>query len=614
MVAGQQYAPVSYVCTPDVTGGRPGDGIDNDCDHFVDEELPNGSDDDGDGLVDEDLADSGSSVRDYGASNDPENAHTSASTPISFQLSTTISPSAVFAELSAIIAMEAIPLLRAGYFIRETTESYGTIDVSIASSPLPETTTYDHSAAFSTVAASESTVETSLMFSAHSLSSITQQTISAENSYASLVYTTPLLQSTPLNVVTSNPASAGTNSIDSGMTAGTYIWSSTPVLGLSSSDVSSSVSEMEVSYFTPTDITSAIAASPTFSVSSSVTTIVVTTTVEHTTSRITTPTESTTETIAEEETSGTTTVVTTESVPNQTTGYTKAETTTVHVETTETITEVEQAVETTTETEEITTAATTVATNDESTTETSTAAETTTETRKTTTQATTPAESKTSETTTEAAPVDETTTAAAAAATTKTITTTLTTTPAAATTEGTTTQAMPAADANNEQTSGAPAETPSTAEQSTHETTIATGTTTAAEETTLLETTTELTLTTETMEQVTPPVDPYVGSIDVVFIIIPLIICVVFPVVCLLLLGIKGVVKGRRKKRTAPAPEPEKSAVTTRAPITNGRHNITFTSDEVVRLKTSQNYQTNLANFRRGSTFVKSNKSMSMRN
>ena len=598
MVAGQQYALVSYVCTPDVTGGHPGDGIDNDCDHFVDEELPNGIDDDGDGLVDEDLADGGSSVRDYGASVDPDSARTSASTSIPFPLSTTISPSAV-AEWSSTIAMEATSLSDVGYITAETTETYWSFDVSpftaletsipvsgktIASSPLPETATHDLSAAVSTVAASESTVGTPLVFSASRLLANTGQTISTESRYASPAYTTPVLQSTPL--VTSDPVSPGTTSLDSEvfLTNNADISSSTPVMD---SYVSSGMSGKEVSYVRPTDISSSIVSSPTFSASSSVTTIVAATRAVQTTNKGTTPTESN--------------VVPTETLRRETTGDTRAKTTTAYGEKSETTTEVERAVETTTETEETTTKVTKVATNGETTTgPTTTLAETTTERTKTTPLVTSAAASTATETTTDQAQVDETITAAAVAVATA-ITTSLTKTLADVTITETTTKSTPVTETNNEQSPGEPTETMSTGEQSAQLTTIAAGTTTTAEETTFLETTTDLTFTTETIEQHTPPIEPNVGSVDVVFIVIPFIICVVFPAICLLVLGIKGVVKGRRKKRTGPAPQPkpEKPPVPNRAPITNFRRNTTFISDEVVHLQKSKNALPNLSNFRR---------------
>ncbi|XP_078675153.1 uncharacterized protein LOC144913015 isoform X3 [Branchiostoma floridae x Branchiostoma belcheri] len=52
---GLRLASISGGC--DVTEPMVGDGVDNDCDQLVDEELLNGIDDDGDGLIDEDLAD-----------------------------------------------------------------------------------------------------------------------------------------------------------------------------------------------------------------------------------------------------------------------------------------------------------------------------------------------------------------------------------------------------------------------------------------------------------------------------------------------------------------------------------------------------------------------------
>ena len=53
--AGMRATPVSAPCTAS-GAAEPGDGLDNDCDGAVDEELPNGVDDDGDGAVDEDSA------------------------------------------------------------------------------------------------------------------------------------------------------------------------------------------------------------------------------------------------------------------------------------------------------------------------------------------------------------------------------------------------------------------------------------------------------------------------------------------------------------------------------------------------------------------------------
>jgi hypothetical protein len=52
-VGGNRLAPLQNPCTPTVT--VPGDGIDNDCDGKIDEEIRNGIDDDGDTLIDEDL-------------------------------------------------------------------------------------------------------------------------------------------------------------------------------------------------------------------------------------------------------------------------------------------------------------------------------------------------------------------------------------------------------------------------------------------------------------------------------------------------------------------------------------------------------------------------------
>ena len=38
-----------------VTQQQPGDGLDNDCDEKIDEEIRDGKDNDGDGQIDEDL-------------------------------------------------------------------------------------------------------------------------------------------------------------------------------------------------------------------------------------------------------------------------------------------------------------------------------------------------------------------------------------------------------------------------------------------------------------------------------------------------------------------------------------------------------------------------------
>ena len=42
-------------CVPSVDSATPGDGIDNDCDGRIDEEIRDGKDNDGDGDIDEDL-------------------------------------------------------------------------------------------------------------------------------------------------------------------------------------------------------------------------------------------------------------------------------------------------------------------------------------------------------------------------------------------------------------------------------------------------------------------------------------------------------------------------------------------------------------------------------
>jgi len=54
---GQRFAELGEFCRP--TPAVLNDGIDNDCDNRVDEELVNGIDDDGDGLIDEDTAGTG---------------------------------------------------------------------------------------------------------------------------------------------------------------------------------------------------------------------------------------------------------------------------------------------------------------------------------------------------------------------------------------------------------------------------------------------------------------------------------------------------------------------------------------------------------------------------
>ena len=51
-----RYASIGSFCTN--TSPLLNDGIDNDCDSRIDEEIVNGVDDDGDGLVDEDTVSS----------------------------------------------------------------------------------------------------------------------------------------------------------------------------------------------------------------------------------------------------------------------------------------------------------------------------------------------------------------------------------------------------------------------------------------------------------------------------------------------------------------------------------------------------------------------------
>jgi hypothetical protein len=62
---GARLAKIAETCTPTET--EQGDGIDNDCDSKIDEELFNEQDDDGDGKIDEDLAKVGIPVADAGS-------------------------------------------------------------------------------------------------------------------------------------------------------------------------------------------------------------------------------------------------------------------------------------------------------------------------------------------------------------------------------------------------------------------------------------------------------------------------------------------------------------------------------------------------------------------
>ena len=55
--AGTRLAQLYSACVPNVSAqGGEGDGVDNDCDGYVDEEVENMEDDDGDGRIDEDTA------------------------------------------------------------------------------------------------------------------------------------------------------------------------------------------------------------------------------------------------------------------------------------------------------------------------------------------------------------------------------------------------------------------------------------------------------------------------------------------------------------------------------------------------------------------------------
>ena len=50
-ILGARLSPIGDFCT--LTNTTAGDGLDNDCDDQIDEELENGVDDDGDGLIGE---------------------------------------------------------------------------------------------------------------------------------------------------------------------------------------------------------------------------------------------------------------------------------------------------------------------------------------------------------------------------------------------------------------------------------------------------------------------------------------------------------------------------------------------------------------------------------
>ena len=57
---GMRVTTIYDACTPrPATNGGNGDGVDNDCDNRIDEEILNGKDDDNDGLIDEDIVYSG---------------------------------------------------------------------------------------------------------------------------------------------------------------------------------------------------------------------------------------------------------------------------------------------------------------------------------------------------------------------------------------------------------------------------------------------------------------------------------------------------------------------------------------------------------------------------
>lgn len=63
---GSRLAKIALPCTPTEPTMKPGDGLDNDCDRKIDEELSNERDDDGDGRIDEDLAKINPPVADAG--------------------------------------------------------------------------------------------------------------------------------------------------------------------------------------------------------------------------------------------------------------------------------------------------------------------------------------------------------------------------------------------------------------------------------------------------------------------------------------------------------------------------------------------------------------------
>ncbi|KAI0237404.1 hypothetical protein LSAT2_012090 [Lamellibrachia satsuma] len=383
LIAGQEYAAVNYVSVPDEGGGRPGDGVDNDCDQFVDEELPNGLDDDDDGLVDEDVAGDGSSVQDI-------SSYTPASYLYTSELSSEFMSSVITEQLST--PMTSSPSSSPVYSSDVFTDWTSVVSSASQSTPMLETSYFTTHILFSGYSVSFNIIETSSMM----VETIyLPDTLTSSPVMSSPTVSSSLPLTTSVMPTTAAPTTlAETTTVTEPTTETTTAMETTTETTISMETTTETTTAME----TTTEPTTAM--ETTTEPTTAMETTTEPTTVMETTTETTTTMETTTETTtAMETTTETTTAMETTTEPT-----TAMETTTEPTTAMETTTETTTAMKTTTETTTVMESTTEPTTAMETTTETTTAMETTTETTtamETTTEKTTAMETTTEPTTTE---------------------------------------------------------------------------------------------------------------------------------------------------------------------------------------------------------------------